>query len=126
MSTVLVTGANRGLGLEFCRQYAADGWDVIACCRNPEQSPDLRGLIQQYGSIWLETLDVADFAQIDALSRKLSACCIDVLINNAGIYGDTPTSGLGKLNYQVWAKTLLINTQAPVKMTEAFKASPMQ
>ena len=120
MATVLITGANRGLGLEFTRQYAADGWDVIACCRQPSLASDLDRLAGQYNTIQVEALDVADFAQIDALSRKLSDICIDVLINNAGVYGDSRASGFGQLDYQVWSKTLLVNTQAPVKMAEAF------
>ncbi len=120
MATVLITGANRGLGLEFCRQYAAEGWDVIACCRRPELAADLYKLAQQYSAILVEALDVADFGQIDTLSRKLSDCPIDVLINNAGIYSDFNSGGFGQLDYQAWNQSFLINTQAPVKMTEAF------
>ncbi|MBL6987808.1 MAG: SDR family oxidoreductase [Methylobacter sp.] len=120
MATVLITGANRGLGLEFCRQYAGEGWDVIACCRQPEQAFDLNRLAQQYTIIQLEALDVADFGQIDALSRKLSDRCIDVLINNAGVYGDKQSGGFGQLDYQAWSQSFVVNTQAPVKMAEAF------
>ena len=120
MATVLITGANRGLGLEFCRQYAADGWNVIACCRNPDDAFDLNNLASCHPNIQLEQLDVSKFEQIDALSRKLSNCGIDVLINNAGIYGDKQSDGFGQLDYQAWAKSLLINTQAPVKMSETF------
>lgn len=120
MATVLITGANRGLGLEFCRQYAAEGWDVIACCRNPEQASDLVKLAQQYPVIQINALDVADFTQIDALSEKLSDCPIDVLINNAGVYGDLNSGSFGQLDYQAWNRSFLINSQAPVKMAEAF------
>lgn len=120
MSTVLITGANRGLGLEFCRQYAAEGWNVIACCRNPDDAFDLNNLASRHHNIQLETLDVSAFEQIDALSRKLANLSIDVLINNAGIYGDNKSNGFGQLDYQAWAKSLLINTQAPVKMSETF------
>jgi NAD(P)-dependent dehydrogenase (short-subunit alcohol dehydrogenase family) len=120
MTTVLITGANRGLGLEFCRQYAEQGWHVIACCRNPDDAFDLNNLAGRYPNIHLEALDVADFGQIDALSRKLSDCCIDVLINNAGVYGDLQGGGFGQLDYQAWTQSLVINTQAPVKMAEAF------
>jgi len=120
MATALITGANRGLGLEFCRQYAADGWNVIACCRQPAMSPDLDALARQYATVRVEALDVSDFSQIDTLSRKLSECCIDVLINNAGVYGDSQGYGFGQIDYQTWIDTLVLNTQAPVKMTEAF------
>ena len=120
MSTVLVTGANRGLGLEFCRQYAEDGWHVVACCRNPARAVDLQQIARQYANVQLETLDVADFAQIDALAVQLSALPIDVLINNAGVYGDEDSHQFGNLDYQVWLDTFVVNSQAPVKMAEAF------
>jgi NAD(P)-dependent dehydrogenase (short-subunit alcohol dehydrogenase family) len=120
MATMLITGANRGLGLEFCRQYAADNWSVIACCRKPEQAIELCKLAEQYPAIQVQSLDVTDFDQIDALSKKLDHCCIDVLINNAGIYHDLQSEGLGQLDYQAWSLSFMINTQAPVKMVEAF------
>lgn len=120
MATVLITGANRGLGLEFCRQYAAEGWSVIACCRNPDDAFDLNNLAGHHPDIQLETLDVSAFEQIDALSRKLAGLSIDVLINNAGIYGDNKSNDFGYLDYQAWTKSLLINTLAPVKMAETF------
>lgn len=120
MPTVLITGANRGLGLEFCRQFAEKGWDVIACCRNPAQAGELNELSQRYISIEIEALDVTQFDQIDNLSTKLSGISIDVLINNAGIYGDHSNHGFGQLDYQAWLNTLIVNTQAPIKMAEAF------
>ncbi|MDO9268870.1 MAG: SDR family oxidoreductase [Methylobacter sp.] len=120
MATVLITGANRGLGLEFCRQYAAEGWNVIACCRNPDDAFDLNNLAGHHPDIQLETLDVSEFGQIDALSRKLAGLSIDVLINNAGIYGDNKNNDFGHLDYQAWTKSLLINTLTPVKMAETF------
>jgi NAD(P)-dependent dehydrogenase (short-subunit alcohol dehydrogenase family) len=120
MATALITGANRGLGLEFCRQYAVDGWDVIACCRKPEQALDLDGFARQYTTIQVKTLDVSELGQIDALSQQLADCHIDVLINNAGVYGDLQSVGFGQLDYQAWMNSLLINTLAPVKMAEAF------
>lgn len=119
MATVLVTGANRGLGLEFCRQYAAENWTVIACCRYPVRAVELINLSGS-SCIQLETLDVSDFGQIDALSEKLADLDIDVLINNAGIYADRRESGFGRLDYQAWLQTLQINAMAPVKMAEAF------
>lgn len=120
MATVLITGANRGLGLEFTAQYASAGWQVIACCRAPTAATELTKLALRYSNIVLETLDVADFAQIDALAAKLNGRAIDILLNNAGVYGDAKAHGFGNLDYQAWQQTLLINTQAPVKMAEAF------
>lgn len=120
MSTILITGANRGLGLEFCRQYAVAGWRILACCRHPESADRLQELARQYPDIQIEALDVADFNQIDELSIRLRDENIDILLNNAGVYGDSARDGFGRLDYQTWTKNLVINSQAPVKMAEAF------
>lgn len=120
MSTVLITGANRGLGLEFSRQYAEKGWDVIACCRNPAQASELNALSQRHPGIQVEALDVAQLDQIEGLAQKLSGTDIDVLINNAGVYDDQRSQGFGQLDFQAWQHSLFINTLAPIKMAEAF------
>lgn len=120
MATVLITGANRGLGLEFCKEYARDGWTVIACCREPQSATALTALAAEYTPLTIYALDVSDFTQIDRLAAQLDGVSIDVLINNAGVYGDTSEHGFGQLVYADWTKTLLINVQAPVKMAEAF------
>ena len=69
MPTILITGANRGLGLEFTRQYSSDGWSVIACCRNPDAADDLNELAND-GNISVERLDVNDFSAIELLGEK--------------------------------------------------------
>ena len=120
MPTVLITGANRGLGLEFCRQYAENGWEVIACCRRPSESGALKQLQERHTSTRLEALDVSDFEQIDSLAKKLAELSIDILINNAGVYEDRRSNNFGELDYQAWANSFTVNTQAPVKMAEAF------
>jgi NAD(P)-dependent dehydrogenase (short-subunit alcohol dehydrogenase family) len=123
MQTVLVTGANRGLGLEFCQQYAQQGWRVLACCRKPDEADLLQQLTVQYvDNIKVFALDVADHAQIDALAMQLKDISIDVLISNAGIYGDTFEHGFGHLDYQAWRDTFEINVLAAVKMAEVFNA----
>lgn len=120
MPTVLITGANRGLGLGFCKMYSEKGWEVIACCRKPSQSSDLLGLAQHYDAMRIEGLDVSNFDHIDNLSKKLSGLSIDVLINNAGVYEDRRGYGFGQLDYPTWLHSLRVNTLAPVKMAESF------
>ena len=120
MQTILITGANRGLGLEFSRQYALVGWRVIAACRQPEKAEALLALSQKHKNVSIHALDVADFSQVDALSLALKDFEIDVLLNNAGIYSDTSSNGFGCLDYQAWLQALSVNSIAPVKLIEAF------
>ena len=120
MQTVLITGANRGLGLEFCRQYAAAGHQVIAACRHPNKAEQLAELAKQYPQIQIEALEVADFNQIDALAAKLADRKIDVLLNNAGVYADKPGRGFGHIDHQAWTASLAVNVMAPLKLAEAF------
>jgi len=117
-ATVLITGANRGLGLEFAKQYAKAGWQVIACCRWPEEAKELQALAERSGDpVEIHQLDVADFEEIDALALILQGRAIDVLINNAGVY---PQSDFSNVNYEAWAEAFHINSMAPMKMAEAF------
>jgi NAD(P)-dependent dehydrogenase (short-subunit alcohol dehydrogenase family) len=114
---VLITGANRGIGLEFTQQYAQDGWNVLACCRDPQHAGTLQALAKSYANIRILLLDVADFAQIDALALQLKNDKIDVLINNAGVY---PESSLADADTEDWLEAFKINTIAPLKMVTAF------
>jgi NAD(P)-dependent dehydrogenase (short-subunit alcohol dehydrogenase family) len=126
MSTILITGANRGLGLEFARQYAEDSWRVIACCRSPETADELLDLADNNPALSVEALDVTDFAAIDELGRKYAGEPIDVLLNNAGIIGPIPIAenitrqNFGTMDYAVWEDVLRVNAFAPVKMAEVF------
>ena len=83
--TVLITGANRGIGFEFVKQYAAKGWTVIATCRNPDGADDLNAFAANNASVMVERLDVLDHAGIDALAVRYKDQPVDVLLNNAGL-----------------------------------------
>jgi short-subunit dehydrogenase len=120
MPTVLITGASRGLGLEFCRKYSDNGWNVIACCRQPDKSTGLITLAQGYDKLQIKELDISCFNRIEAASKKLSGISIDILINNAGVYEDNQEHGFGHLDYSKWLNSLTVNTLAPVKMAESF------
>ncbi len=116
MPTALVTGANRGLGLEFARQYLADGWDVIACCRNPDDAGDLRALDND--RLTILAVDVARSDQIRALAETLKDRPIDVLINNAGVSGPRMTEeGYGEP--EAWLDALRVNLISPFELTQA-------
>ena len=123
MSTVLVTGANRGLGLEFARQYAADGWKVYAACRDPDAARELGQLAAESGgAIRVLALDVTDIASVRAAAQSLAGEAIDVLINNAGV-GSPKKQRLGSLDYAAWAHVLDVNTLGPMRVVEAFLES---
>jgi len=121
MKTILITGANRGLGLEFTRQYAQAGWQVIACCRNPEKATALAQLAGNYNDIRTVQLDVQNHQQIEALAAELKATAIDVLISNAGIYGDR--HAFGTIDYQDWNFTMQVNVFAVIKLAEVFASN---
>jgi NAD(P)-dependent dehydrogenase (short-subunit alcohol dehydrogenase family) len=114
---VLITGANRGIGLEFARQYAEAGWKVIACCRDLRQATGLQELVNDYPDIQAYALDVADFAAIEALASALKDVKIDVLINNAGVY---PPSDMHHADPEQWLHAFKVNSMAPFKMATAF------
>jgi NAD(P)-dependent dehydrogenase (short-subunit alcohol dehydrogenase family) len=118
IQTVLITGAGRGLGLEFARQYSAAGWRVFACARTPAKSEALAELAKDSArKITVYALDVSDHAAIDDLARGLTGTPIDVLLNVAGLQS---LSGFGKANYPAWTEVFRVNTLAPMKLAEAF------
>lgn len=115
MPSVLITGANRGLGAEFVRQYARDGWRVFAACRDPSKMPT-----QASDAVSLHRLDVTDFSRIRELAKELAQEPIDLLINNAGIRDPADAAPFGVIDYARWETSFRINTAAPAEMTYAF------
>ena len=116
MPTVVVTSASRGIGREFVRQYAADGWRVIAACRHPESvDAELRAIGNGVRPI---AMDVTDLASVEAVARE-DADPVDLLLNTAGIIGQGG-DGPGEVNYAEWARVLDINTMGPVRVLDAF------
>ena len=120
MSSILITGANRGLGLEFAKQYLADGWQVIAACRNPGAAQALRGLEDNSGgSLTVIAMDVADAASVQRAAADVQLPSIDILINSAGIFGGGRQT-LGSLDYRDWSAVLEVNLLGPARVCEAF------
>lgn len=117
---VLVTGANRGLGLEFARRYAGRGWRVIATARRPSAAAELQALAGEAGHVHVEPLDVTDGAQVAALAARYANHPIDVLLNNAGVGGGGENQIFGRLNYPVLDEVMAVNAAGPMRMCEAF------
>jgi len=115
--TILITGANRGIGLELTRSFAEDGWRVHACCRDPESADELR---QVDGAVVVHRLDVTDGTAVAALARELAGEAIDILFNNAGVYG--PRTGFAETDYDAWEPVFSINVFAPLRLAECFVA----
>ncbi len=116
MPTVLITGAARGLGLEFARQYAAEGWQVIATVRKPEAG---RVLAELGRNVEVHLLDVTDRPGIAKLARSLEGRAIDLLIANAGVIGSR-AAAVEDADFATWHHTLDVNLMAPVALAQAF------
>ena len=114
VKSVLITGASRGIGFEFAVQYAAADWQVHACCRRPGDTHFDHG-------IDVHVLDVADQASIDSLASSLDGKAIDLLINNAGIFGG-PHQDVGETDDEQWELVMRTNVIAPFRVTEAFRS----
>lgn len=117
--TIMITGANRGIGLELSEQFAADGWAVLACCRNPVEAEALQALAGQYSAIEIHRLEMTDYARMTALSEQLGGRAIDVLLSNAGIYGPRG-HGFGEVDAAEWRQVLEVNSIAPMMLVQAF------
>ncbi len=127
MRTVFITGANRGLGLEFVRQYVSQGDIVHACCRRPGGAAELKALEKaNRATLHVHALDVTRTEAVQRLAGALSETAIDILINNAGVFGPKAESekdlrqSLGHIDEEIVAKVMRINAVAPLVVAQAF------
>lgn len=119
MPSVLITGTSHGLGLEFVRQYARDGWRVFATCLDVAASSDLQPLAEKYKDVSVHAMDVTCASQVANTARDLGDAAIDVLINNAGIKGGDDQA-VGALDFATWEDVLRTNLLGPMRVAEAF------
>jgi NAD(P)-dependent dehydrogenase (short-subunit alcohol dehydrogenase family) len=123
--TILLTGANRGVGLALAKEYASQGWNVIATCRNPKDATELQALAKANPKVIVERLDVASSKQLADLAKRYRGVPIDVLFNNAALLGDRNDKGnkrqrFGSLDEELFAEVMRVNVLAPLQISEAF------
>jgi len=120
VQSVLITGSNRGLGLEWARQYAHDGWRVYATCRHPAEAHELQELAKESSTVSIHRLDVTVKEDIRALRWELEGEPIDILLSNAGVYLEKGQPQCGYLSYEDWTRTFEVNTMGAFRIAEAF------
>jgi NAD(P)-dependent dehydrogenase (short-subunit alcohol dehydrogenase family) len=118
--TVLITGSNRGIGLEFVRQYSAANWKVIATCRNPAGANDLNALAAESPQISVEQLDVTDPVSISVLAEKYAGQPLQLLINNAALLGPRNDQAFEQQDYDLAVRQYEVNALGPLRVTQAF------
>jgi NAD(P)-dependent dehydrogenase (short-subunit alcohol dehydrogenase family) len=118
--TVLITGSNRGIGLEFARQYAANGWEVIATCRSPAKADELNALAAENPLLRVEELDVTDPDDVTRLAKKYADTPIHLLINNAALLGPRGEQAFDNQDYELAAQQYEVNALGPLRVTQAF------
>ena len=123
MSTVFITGANRGLGLEFVKEFTEKNYKVIATCRDLNSSSDLSNLAKSHLTIQMHQLDVSNTKNIQDLSNHLKNEPIDILINNAGIYR---SGSFSSVNKDSWVESFVTNTIGPYEVIENFLPNVLQ
>lgn len=119
MDTVLVTGANRGIGLELTRCFMQAGHSVHATCRNPQDAHELQALATT-NKLSIHPLEITNAKSVAALSQVLRTDVIDILINNAGIIGGDSQS-IDHMDYDAWAEAFAVNTMAPFRLITTFR-----
>lgn len=117
MATVLITGTNRGIGYKFAEKFLLRGDRVLATCRNVEAAQELRQLGVAHPGLVILELDLSSSESLQNLPNLLNGEAIDILLNNAGVYGPKNTS-FGSVDGPTWASVLQINAIAPLLLTQ--------
>ena len=117
---VLITGSDRGIGFALTQEFAARGWKVVATCRDPSHASELQAFAVINHAVTVETLDVSDDAAIDMLATKYRGRAIDVLVNNAGVFGGLSGQQLGTLDAIGFEQAMRVNSYAPLRISQAF------
>jgi NAD(P)-dependent dehydrogenase (short-subunit alcohol dehydrogenase family) len=120
--TVLITGANRGIGLEFVKQFSGRDWNIIATARKPESATDLQAIADHYEQLVVERLDVTDFERMQELKAKYAEQPIDVLLSNAGITPKYKSAfkRVAGVDWDMMRKSLEVNAIAPLQLAQTF------
>ena len=116
--TVLITGSNRGIGLEFVRQYSDASFNVIATCRRPTEAENLQRLSKERENISIQSLDITNEKSINALHLMLENKSIDILINNAAFLGPPESQKFGEIDYEIFKRSFEVNAIGPIRITE--------
>jgi NAD(P)-dependent dehydrogenase (short-subunit alcohol dehydrogenase family) len=116
MANILITGSNRGIGLELVRQYSEQGHTIYAACRAPEEADALK----QIEAVKLVEVSVGDDQSVSEMAKQLEGVAIDILINNAGTGGPARDQQTAfNMDFDGWADTMNINALAPVRVMHA-------
>lgn len=122
MGTVVITGANRGIGLELARQAAGRGGRVVATCRNPDAANALQAIAAGHRNLAIQRLAVDDAASVAAFAAALGSEPVAVLVNNAGIMGPpAEQQSLDHMDYDGWAECFAVNAMAPLRLLQALR-----
>lgn len=119
MKKILITGANRGIGLALTKTYLQAGWHVLATCRDPLLATELNSLAPTFPELQVFALDVTNYDQMEELSEKLAPVPIDIVINNAGIYGPKDYA-FGETDIEAWREVMEVNVFSTMRLAELF------
>jgi len=121
MTTVLITGSARGIGFELAKQYAEAGDRVYATTRSPERADDLISLAEQSGGLLtIHRMDVGEMTSVKTCAAELDGVAIDVLINNAGVWGGLETQVFANMDYENWAFEMNVMAMGPFRVMQNF------